>query len=152
MLKKWLGFSLPLTQKKCKGREIEGMIKNKKKKESELEDLENSKPMHTANLEEACYKNTKDVAKQPRDEAIWIGVNYTFVQPSQVTPGLYQQTRCWWGQKETEKKEENEARLQTRIIIQDLGRMAPKVLGRRPRAAISLLPQRARLLPPVSED
>lgn len=37
----------------------------KKKKESELEDLEHPEPTHIAQLEEACSEHTKDVVGNP---------------------------------------------------------------------------------------
>lgn len=37
----------------------------KKKKESELEDLEHPEPTHIAKLEEACSEHTKDVVGNP---------------------------------------------------------------------------------------
>lgn len=139
--------SLYCLQKKCKGRERNQKNCLKKKKESDPEDLENSKSTHIAKLEEACSENTKDVAEQPSDEAIRMGVNHTFTPPSQKKPGLHQQERCWLGQKETEKKQQNEGRRQAYIIIQEKGRMTPEVIQRSSGLPFPPLPQKVRQLP-----
>lgn len=146
MLKRWLGFSLLLTEK-MQGERDKSKELLKKKKESDSEDLENSKPTHIAKLEEACSENTKDVAEQPSDEAIRMGVNHTFTPPSQTKPGLYQQEHCRLGQKETEKKQQNEGRRQAYIIIQEKGRMTPEVIQRSSGLPFPPLPQKVRLLP-----
>lgn len=65
------------------------------KKQPELEDLENSQPIHIAKHDKACYEeNTKGVAGQTFDKEI-MGVIRRFHQPFRPKPeiemGLYQQ-------------------------------------------------------------
>ena len=79
------------------------------KKEPELEDLENSQPIHTAKTEKVCPgENTKTGHK------VIAGVTHGSNQPSQqklgIDMGLYQEKHCQSGLKGTETGQ-NEGRL-----------------------------------------
>lgn len=121
---------LPLLTNKMQGERDKSKELFKKKKESELEDLEHSETTRTAKLEKAHSENTKDVAGQPSGETIRMGVNHTFPQPSQKTPGFRQWKRCRLGQKEMEEKGAERRKAPTCLIIQDEGRTAPEVIQR----------------------
>ena len=91
-LKERFSFSLLLIVK-CK-KEV-----NCRKKESELEDLQNSQPIYTVKSEGACSEeNTMSMAEQPFDKEI-MGATHGFNQPPQQKPGieveLYQQKHNW---------------------------------------------------------